>query len=50
MSIASDKIRISLVIDKADKAKLEQIATSDDRSISYIINKAIKEYLNTNTK
>ena len=49
MSISSDKVRISLVIDKEDKAKLEEIAKADDRTLSYIVNKAIKEYLQSNT-
>lgn len=48
MSIASDKTRISLVIDKEDKTKLEEIAKADDRTLSYIVNKAIKEYLKRN--
>jgi len=46
MSIASDKIRVSIVIEKEDKLKLEKLAKTDDRSLNYVINKAIKEYLN----
>ncbi|NLK29234.1 MAG: ribbon-helix-helix protein, CopG family [Clostridiales bacterium] len=45
MSIASDKTRVSIVIDKEDKLKLEELAQADDRSLNYVINKAIKEYL-----
>ena len=41
MSIADDKIRTSIVIDKNDKATLEKIAKMDDRSFNYIVNRAI---------
>lgn len=46
MSIAETKTRMSLVIDKADKALLEDIAKEQERSVNYCICKAIKEYIN----
>lgn len=49
MSISESKIRMSLVIDKSDKELLEKIAKTDDRSVNYTINKAIKEYIKKNT-
>lgn len=48
MSIPDTKARCSLVIEKKDKAVLEQIAKREDRSVNYIINQAIKAYLNAN--
>ena len=45
MSISDSKIRCSLVIDKKDKSVIEDIAKRDDRSINYIINQAIKEFI-----
>lgn len=50
MSIAETKTRMSLVLDKADKAQLEQIAKEQDRSVNYCICKAIKEYIENHTK
>ena len=48
MSIPDSKVRCSLVIEKKDKDILEQIAKKEDRSVNYIINQAIKAYLNAN--
>ena len=48
MSIADDKIRTSIVIDKNDKEILENIAKSDDRSFNYIVNRAIKQFIRDN--
>lgn len=48
MSIADDKIRTSIVIDKSDKLILENFAKSDDRSFNYIVNKAIKQFIKQN--
>lgn len=48
MSISSSKTRMSLVIDKNDKAELEKIAKAQERSVNYCINKAIKKYLEEN--
>jgi len=50
MSIASNKVRASIVIEKADKAALEEIAKKEDRSLNYMINKAIKEYIQKASK
>lgn len=50
MSIPDTKVRCSLVIEKKDKAVLEQIAKREDRSVNYIINQAIKAYLNANNE
>lgn len=49
MSIADDKIRTSIVIDKNDKTTLERIAKADDRSFNYIVNRAIKQFIRENT-
>lgn len=45
MSIANDKTRTSIVIDKTDKEILEKLAKADDRSFNYIVNRAIKQYI-----
>ncbi len=50
MSIPDSKVRCSLVLEKKDKDLLEQIAKKEDRSVNYIINQAIKAYLNANIK
>lgn len=50
MTISSSKIRMSLIIDKSDKAELEKVAKAQERSVNYCINKAIKKYLEENTK
>lgn len=50
MAIAETKTRMSLVIDKNDKAQLEEIATQQERSVNYCICKAIKQYIKENTK
>lgn len=36
---------MSLVIEKNDKAILEDIAKENDRSVNYVINQAIKEFI-----
>ena len=45
MAISDSKQRMSLVIEKNDKAILEDIAKENDRSVNYIINQAIKEFI-----
>jgi len=45
MSISDSKIRCSLVIEKKDKYAIENIAQKNDRSVNYVINQAIKEYI-----
>lgn len=39
---------MSLVIEKNDKIILEDIAKKKDRSVNYIINQAIKEFIKKN--
>lgn len=48
MTISTSKIRMSLVIEKSDKLRLEKIAKAQERSVNYCINKAIKKYLEDN--
>lgn len=48
MSISDNKVRCSLVIEKNDKLILESMAKKDDRSVNYIINQAIKEFIKKN--
>lgn len=45
MAISDSKQRMSLVIEKNDKAILEDIAKENDRSVNYVINQAIKEFI-----
>ena len=45
MSISDNKVRCSLVIEKQDKLVIEEIAKKNDRSVNYVINLAIKEYI-----
>lgn len=45
MAISSIKQRMSLVIEKNDKIILDNIAKKNDRSVNYVINQAIKEYI-----
>nr|WP_296470246.1 hypothetical protein [uncultured Acetatifactor sp.] len=49
MAISDIKQRMSLVINKKDKAILEDIAKKDDRSVNYVINQAIKEFIKKNS-
>ncbi len=50
MPIAPNKIRVSVVLEKTDKAALEKLAEDDDRSLNYMINKAVKEYIEKASK
>ena len=45
MAISDSKQRMSLVIEKNDKAILENIAKENDRSVNYVKNQAIKEFI-----
>lgn len=45
MAISDSKQRMSLVIEKNDKVILEDIAKENDRSVNYVINQAIKEFI-----
>lgn len=48
MAISDTKQRMSQVIDKKDKVILEGMAKKDDRSVNYVINQAIKEFIRKN--
>jgi hypothetical protein len=48
MAISDSKQRMSLVIEKSDKIILESMAKKDDRSVNYVINQAIKEFIKKN--
>ena len=48
MSISSNKTRTTITIEKQDKEFLEQIAKVNDRSLNYIINKALKQFISEN--
>ena len=41
-------VSLTIRIDENDKKSIEQLAKEDDRSISYIVNLAIKEYIKKN--
>lgn len=49
MAISDSKQRMSLVIEKNDKVILEDIAKENDRSVNYVINQAIKEFIKKNS-
>ena len=38
-------VSLTIRIDEDDKKAIEQFAKKDDRSINYIVNQAIKEYI-----
>lgn len=50
MAISDKRTRISLTIEKEDRKILEELAEKDERSLTYVINKAIKEYIKTKVK
>ncbi len=50
MGVAPNKTRTSIVLDKTDKEILEKLAEEDDRSFNYIVNKAVKRYIEEVTK
>lgn len=41
-------VSLTIRIDENDKKIIEQLAKKDDRSISYIVNQAIKEFIRKN--
>lgn len=49
MAISDTKTRMSLIIEKNNKKILENMAKADDRSVNYIINQAIKEFIKKNS-
>ncbi|WP_343004185.1 DNA-binding protein [Clostridium sp. 2218st1_F5_2218SCRN_220325] len=46
MTISKDKIRMSLIIKKDLKEKIEKEAKKDNRSVNNLINTVLMEYLN----
>lgn len=42
--------RITIIIPDETKGKLEQIARDEERNLSYIVRKAIQEYLDKQDK
>lgn len=45
MTIASNKTRYALTLEKSDKEKLEKIAKEQNRSLNNLIETILKEYL-----
>lgn len=41
-------MNLTIRIDENDRKQIEKIAKANDRSISYIVNQAIKEYIKRN--
>ena len=41
-------VNLTIRIDESDKKTVERLAKKDDRSINYIVNQAIKEYIKKN--
>ncbi len=41
-------VSLTIRIDENDKKVIEQLAKKDDRSISYIVNQAIKDFIKEN--
>ena len=46
MTISKDKIRMSLIIKKDLKEKIEKEAKKDNRSVNNLINTVLMDYLN----
>ena len=42
-------VSLTIRIDENDKKSIELLAKADDRSISYIVNQAIKQYIKDNS-
>ena len=45
MAISSNNVRVNITVAKEEKEKLEKIAKEDKRSVSNLIAKIVKEYL-----
>ena len=45
MAISKDNVRTSLIINKESKAKLENVAKSENRSFNNLMNKILEDYL-----
>ncbi len=41
-------VSLTIRIDEDDRKQIEKIAKSNDRSISYVVNQAIKEFIKKN--
>jgi len=48
--LAENKRGYSLTIEKSDYNKISELAEKDRRSIAFVINEAIKEYLNKRSR
>lgn len=42
-------VSLTIRVDENDKKIIEELAKADDRSISYIVNQAIKQYIESNS-
>lgn len=42
-------VSLTIRVDENDKKIIEELAKADDRSISYIVNQAIKQYIADNS-
>lgn len=42
-------VSLTIRIDENDKKAIESLAKADDRSINYIVNQAIKQYIKNNS-
>ena len=45
MTIGENKTRVSLVLDADDKKLLQELADKEDRSLNYIVNKILRQYI-----
>ena len=45
MAVSSNKVRVNITIDKEEREKLEIIAKEENRSLSNLIARIVKEYL-----
>jgi len=50
MSIPDNKKRVCIVIEKDTEKKIKAIAKEQERSLNYIVNKAILEYIEKQNK
>lgn len=45
MAVSADKIRVSVTLDNATRSALLDIGKKSDRTVSYIVQQAVKFYL-----
>jgi hypothetical protein len=50
IGVSKDNTRISVLVSNKLKAKLEQIAKTEDRSVSYIASRILKEWEKNNVE